>query len=57
MSDQLQCPECEGALELSADTVEGEVIACEHCHAELEVIGVDPFELAPAPEMAEDWGE
>ena len=57
MSDQLQCPECEGTLTLSADTVEGEVIACEHCQAELEVIGTDPFELAAAPEMAEDWGE
>lgn len=57
MSDQVQCPECGAALTLSADTVEGEVIACDSCHAELEVVGVEPFELAAAPEMAEDWGE
>ena len=57
MSDQPQCPECSQALTLSDDTVEGEVIACSSCEAELEVIDTDPFELAAAPEMAEDWGE
>jgi alpha-aminoadipate carrier protein LysW len=57
MSDSTQCPECNTALSLSDDTVEGEVIACTSCEAELEVIGVDPYELALAPEMAEDWGE
>lgn len=51
------CPECDHSLTLSPDTVEGEVLSCSGCDAELEVMGVDPVELAPAPEMAEDWGE
>ena len=51
------CPECEAPVNLPEDTVEGEIIACEGCDTELEVLGVEPLELALAPEMAEDWGE
>lgn len=34
-----------------------EIVVCPDCGAELEVIGVDPVELALAPEIEEDWGE
>ena len=51
------CTECDSPVELPEDAVEGEIVACAECGAELEVISVDPAELAPAPEMAEDWGE
>lgn len=51
------CCECESPVTVPADAVEGEVVACETCSAELEVVGLDPVELALAPEMAEDWGE
>jgi alpha-aminoadipate carrier protein LysW len=34
-----------------------EVVACTECAAELEVIALDPVELALAPEVEEDWGE
>ena len=51
------CPECDAAIELGADTVEGEIVVCPDCAAELEVISVDPPELALAPEVGEDWGE
>ena len=51
------CTECESPVQVPGDAVEGEVIACESCSAELEVIGLAPVELALAPEMAEDWGE
>jgi alpha-aminoadipate carrier protein LysW len=51
------CPECEAEITLSADAVEGEIIVCPDCAAELEVVSVDPPELALAPEVGEDWGE
>ena len=51
------CPECGATVKLENDVVEGEIIACEECGAELEVISVDPLELELAPEEEEDWGE
>ncbi|MBN1935475.1 MAG: lysine biosynthesis protein LysW [Anaerolineae bacterium] len=52
-----ECPICAAEVELPPDTVEGEIVECPDCGAELEVIGVDPPELAEAPEEEEDWGE
>lgn len=51
------CPECDASVGLTGDVVEGEIITCPDCAAELEVISVDPPELALAPEVGEDWGE
>jgi alpha-aminoadipate carrier protein LysW len=51
------CPECEAAITLAADVVEGEIITCPDCAVELEVVSVNPPELALAPEVGEDWGE
>ena len=52
----LTCPEC--ACQWKAeDVVIGEIVVCPDCSAELEVVGLDPVELALAPEEQEDWGE
>ncbi|MBM3263671.1 MAG: lysine biosynthesis protein LysW [candidate division Zixibacteria bacterium] len=51
------CPECGGAIELDYDVVEGEIVECEECGAELEVVNVNPLELDVAPDEEEDWGE
>lgn len=51
------CPECEATLNLPADTVEGEILICTDCAAELEVTATNPLTLALAPEVGEDWGE
>jgi alpha-aminoadipate carrier protein LysW len=41
------CPECENALDIELGEVEeGDVIACEECGTEYEVVGVEPLELA-----------
>jgi len=41
------CPECESKLDIEMDEVEeGDVIACEECGTEYEVVGVEPLELA-----------
>jgi len=51
------CPECAAELALAGDVEAGEILICPDCGVELEVIGVDPFVLDLAPEVAEDWGE
>lgn len=51
------CPECEAAIELAADTVEGEILVCPDCGVELEVISLNPLKLDLAPQEEEDWGE
>jgi alpha-aminoadipate carrier protein LysW len=51
------CPECEAALSIPADAMEGEIVPCPDCGAELDVVSVAPVTLALAPEVQEDWGE
>lgn len=52
-----QCPECDGTLDLAADVLDGEIVPCPDCGAELEVISLNPIILQLAPEVEEDWGE
>jgi alpha-aminoadipate carrier protein LysW len=41
------CPECENELDVELDEVEeGDVVACEECGTEYEIVGVEPLELA-----------
>jgi alpha-aminoadipate/glutamate carrier protein LysW len=41
------CPECENNLDVELDEVEeGDVVTCEECGNEYEVVGVEPLELA-----------
>jgi len=42
---EVPCPECDHLLKLGTNTPLGEELVCENCEAELEVIGVNPFEL------------
>jgi alpha-aminoadipate carrier protein LysW len=40
------CPECENDLDVEVDELdEGDVVACEECGTEYEVVGVEPLEL------------
>lgn len=50
------CPECENELVIEMDEVEeGDVVTCDECGSEYEVVGVDPLELAPVGmELDED---
>jgi alpha-aminoadipate carrier protein LysW len=49
------CPECDTALDIELDEVEeGDVIACEECGSEYEVVGVEPLELARVEEGIEE---
>ena len=49
------CPECENELDMEVDEVEeGDVVACEECGTEYEVVGVEPLELARVEEGIEE---
>lgn len=50
------CPECDAALGL-ANVVQGEIVVCPDCGVDLEVVGLEPLQVALAPMEQEDWGE
>jgi alpha-aminoadipate/glutamate carrier protein LysW len=39
------CPECEEKVFVDAEAEQGDIVTCEECGAELEVVGLDPIEL------------
>ena len=51
------CPECNAEVAVAANVRVGEIVVCPDCQTELEVVSVNPLELALAPEIEEDWGE
>jgi len=49
------CPECDNPISVDTDEVEeGETVQCDECGTELEVVSVDPLELAPVDAIAYD---
>ncbi|HEY5740452.1 MAG TPA: lysine biosynthesis protein LysW [Gammaproteobacteria bacterium] len=52
-----ECPICAAQVHVSTGTIPGELLVCDDCGAELEVIETDPVELAEAPSAEEDWGQ
>ena len=51
-----ECVDCGATLALQNPIV-GEIVDCPDCGLELEVRGLSPLTVEPAPEVAEDWGE
>ncbi|MGB1249221.1 MAG: lysine biosynthesis protein LysW [Candidatus Promineifilaceae bacterium] len=51
------CPECDAEIEVAADIIVGEILECDDCSTELEVVKLDPVTVEIAPEVEEDWGE
>ncbi|MFH1845996.1 MAG: hypothetical protein ABH869_00345 [Candidatus Omnitrophota bacterium] len=41
----IKCPECKEEIVMDIYAEVGDVLTCEHCEIELEVIKVDPIEL------------
>ena len=49
------CPECDNELDIELDEVEeGDVVACDECGSEFEVVGVEPLELARVEDELEE---
>lgn len=53
----VECPTCAGSLEIGEGTETGELVTCKDCGSNLEVTGMSPVKVQPAPEVEEDWGE
>jgi len=52
------CPECESLLDFEADEVdEGDVVVCDECGTEFEVIATDPLEIVKVEDDYEEEGE
>ena len=54
---QSECPECAGTISSKEGMEVGEVLTCKDCGTRLEVMSVEPFQIALAPKIQEDWGE
>ncbi len=39
------CPECDADVHVDTDADKGDVISCDDCGIQLEVVGLDPVEL------------
>ncbi len=39
------CPECDANVHVDTDSDKGDVVSCEECGTDLEVVGLDPVEL------------
>ena len=52
-----ECPVCDAEIELPGDAVIGELLSCDDCGMELEILKLEPVELAEAPSAEEDWGQ
>lgn len=53
----VQCPECDATISLTAVPLLGEILLCDECGVELEVTALNPTTVELAPEVEEDWGE
>ena len=52
------CPVCEGTFYVDEEEVEeGDLISCEECGVELEVVSTDPLELEVVEDEDEDEEE
>ncbi len=55
---KVTCPVCGEEFEIPDDVMDGEIVECPHCGAQLEVRKKgDQVELKVAEEVGEDWGE
>ena len=55
----MNCKECDAAVQIPKDAMEGEIITCQDCGASYEVYKNETgiFEIRPAKVEGEDWGE
>jgi alpha-aminoadipate/glutamate carrier protein LysW len=47
------CPECDEEVYVDAESEQGDIVSCEECGADLEIVGLDPIEL----DVSQDGGK
>ena len=59
MTKKCECPSCYLEFEVEDDVIEGEVIPCPDCAADLEITKIysDSVKAQIAEMSEEDWGE
>jgi alpha-aminoadipate carrier protein LysW len=48
------CPECEAEVHVETDADKGEIVDCDDCGLQLEIVGLDPVELDIVDEENDD---
>lgn len=52
------CPECDEEVYVDADSEQGDLVSCDECGSDLEVVGLDPVELdLHEPDKSEDYDD
>ena len=51
------CPECEADVHVDTDADKGDIVSCEECGTDLEIVGLDPVELDIVEDDEEDLDE
>lgn len=51
------CPECDADIHVDEDMDKGDVVHCDECEANLEVVGLDPVELDVASSDDDDYDD
>ncbi len=41
----VNCPECSEEVFVDAESEQGDLVSCDECATELEIVGLDPIEL------------
>ena len=54
----VSCPECESKLDIAEDEVdEGDIVSCDECGSEFEVVTTNPLELSRVADEEEEEEE
>ena len=51
------CPECDADVHVDTDADKGDIVSCEECGTDLEIVGLDPIELDIYEEGDEDFDD
>ena len=53
----IECIVCGSELNIEETIELNEIIECDECSSELEIVALNPVVVQEAPEEEEDWGE
>jgi alpha-aminoadipate/glutamate carrier protein LysW len=51
------CPECDEEVYVDAESEQGDIVSCDECGTELEIVGLDPIELDIYEDSGYDEGD